>query len=194
MRGEVIGETGGNAEGTEVMRMKVSGMNGVGRGVSGNGSGVSGNGSAVNGNSTRIPDNRSTSSSASTGTSTSTIQQCVQLCEDAHRKLCPDVPLCGWDVALVDDDDDTNVTGDTSNAAGDTTPEEGPPEKAKYTNYNLERGEDGNNKANSLPPLKPILLEVNLSCNFFLGSFDRKSYFEFMNSYFLELDGVRRSA
>ena len=32
------------------------------------------------------------------------------------------------------------------------------------------------------------LLEVNLSCNFFRGSFDKKEYFEFVNSFWLMLE------
>lgn len=34
------------------------------------------------------------------------------------------------------------------------------------------------------------LLEVNLMCNFFKGSFDKEKYFKFMEDYFLFLDGV----
>jgi len=54
----------------------------------------------------------------------------------AHEKLCPEVPLAGWDLAL------TKEVG-------------------------------------------PCLLEANLSCNFFKGSFDHKWYFEFIRDYFL---------
>lgn len=57
------------------------------------------------------------------------------LCESAHLKLLPDVPMCGWDVALTEE-------------AG------------------------------------MCLLEVNLSCNFFKGSFDQAAYFEFVQQYF----------
>jgi len=32
------------------------------------------------------------------------------------------------------------------------------------------------------------LLEANLSCNFFRGSFDQKAYFDFVDSYFQLLD------
>ena len=31
------------------------------------------------------------------------ISEIKQLCVDAHEKLCPKVPLCGWDVALTRD-------------------------------------------------------------------------------------------
>merc|ERR1712146_872269 len=34
----------------------------------------------------------------------------------------------------------------------------------------------------------PVFLEVNLSCNFFKGSFDRKNYFHFLNGYFQHLE------
>jgi len=33
------------------------------------------------------------------------------------------------------------------------------------------------------------LLEVNLSCNFFMGTFDKATYFEFINSYWQMLEG-----
>lgn len=33
------------------------------------------------------------------------------------------------------------------------------------------------------------LLEVNLSCNFFRGTFDKAVYFEFINSYWTMLEG-----
>eukprot|EP00397_Hematodinium_sp_SG-2012_P051755 GEMP01060829.1.p1 GENE.GEMP01060829.1~~GEMP01060829.1.p1 ORF type:complete len:412 (+),score=88.67 GEMP01060829.1:60-1295(+) len=36
---------------------------------------------------------------------------------------------------------------------------------------------------------KMILLEVNLSCNFFRGSFDQEKYFQLVNEYFIYLDG-----
>eukprot|EP01048_Picozoa_sp_COSAG05_P026121 COSAG05_NODE_6971_length_873_cov_1.124031_1_plen_96_part_10 len=32
-----------------------------------------------------------------------------------------------------------------------------------------------------------LLLEANLSCNFFRGSFDKRKYFEFVNDYFVFL-------
>ena len=54
----------------------------------------------------------------------------LALVEDSHMKMCPDVPLAGWDVVF------------------------------------------------SADPKVPIcLLEVNLSCNFFRGSFDKKVSF-----------------
>lgn len=65
------------------------------------------------------------------------------LCEEAHFRLLPDVPLAGWDVAI------TREAG-------------------------------------------MCLLEVNLSCNFFRGTFDQPAYFEFVNEYFAFLDEERR--
>lgn len=53
---------------------------------------------------------------------------------DAHDRMCPGVPLAGWDVCL--------------------TKEHG-----------------------------ICMLEVNLSCNFFRGSFDQPKYFEFIDTY-----------
>lgn len=67
----------------------------------------------------------------------------IQLCEDAHFKLLPDVPLAGWDVALTEE-------------AG------------------------------------MCLLEVNLSCNFFRGTFNQHTYFNFVNEYFSLFDKVRQ--
>jgi hypothetical protein len=32
-----------------------------------------------------------------------------------------------------------------------------------------------------------VLLEANLSCNFFRGSFDKEAYFSFVDDYFLDL-------
>ena len=34
-----------------------------------------------------------------------------------------------------------------------------------------------------------LLLEGNLSCNFFRGDFDQVEYFQFINEYFIALDG-----
>jgi hypothetical protein len=36
-------------------------------------------------------------------------------------------------------------------------------------------------------------LEVNLSCNFFRGTFDVPAYFEFVDGYFAKLSGLRRT-
>ena len=65
----------------------------------------------------------------------------LNLVEDAHFKLLPDVPLVGWDVALTS--------------------------KGVY------------------------LLEVNLSCNFFRGSFSLGSYVQFIDDYFVALEEER---
>jgi len=65
---------------------------------------------------------------------------------EAHEKLCPEVPLAGWDLAL------TKEVG-------------------------------------------ACLLEANLSCNFFKGSFDQQWYLNFMDEYFTfceELETERR--
>jgi len=71
----------------------------------------------------------------------------VQTCIEAHEKLCPEVPLAGWDLAL------TREAG-------------------------------------------PCLLEANLSCNFFKGSFDQAWYFDFIRRYYTfceSLEGSKRS-
>lgn len=69
-----------------------------------------------------------------TGLEIPDFQQHVQACVEAHEKLCPAVPLSGWDLALTEE-------------AG------------------------------------ACLLEANLSCNFFRGSFDQQWYLRFMNEY-----------
>ena len=58
------------------------------------------------------------------------IKSMLTLVEQSHFKMCPDVPMAGWDVVLSAD-----------------------------------------------PKLPVCLLEVNLSCNFFRGSFDKKVSF-----------------
>lgn len=72
------------------------------------------------------------------------IRDVWQICVDAHQKLCPKVPLCGWDVALT-----------------------------------REHG--------------MLLLEVNLSCNFFRGDFDIDLYTKFVEEYFSALDQHKRA-
>ena len=66
-----------------------------------------------------------------------------ELCTTAHRRLLPDVPLVGWDVALTSD-----------------------------------RG--------------PVLLELNISCNFFLGHVDEKAYLLFMQDHVYALQEAGR--
>jgi len=77
------------------------------------------------------------------------LKESLELCKRAHEELCPHVPLAGWDVVLVDEEDEVG--------AG----------KIRVV---------------------PLLLEVNLSCNFFLGSFDEPWYFRFCEDWvrFLE--------
>jgi len=64
------------------------------------------------------------------------------MCEAAHRKLLPEVPMAGWDVAI--------------------------------TNKGM------------------FLLEVNLSCNFFRGTFNKTVYFSIVDQYMRELDQLKR--
>lgn len=58
------------------------------------------------------------------------MEEVLRLAEDSHWKMCPRVPMAGWDVVL-----------------------------------------------SSNPKLPRCLLEVNLSCNFFRGSFDKKVWY-----------------
>jgi hypothetical protein len=75
------------------------------------------------------------------------IKGMLSLVEESHLKLCPDVPLAGWDVVLSAD-----------------------------------------------PKLPVCLLEVNLSCNFFRGSFDKKVYLDFCDDIFHRLQAQRLTA
>jgi len=72
------------------------------------------------------------------------IREMLHLVETSHQKLCPDVPLVGWDVVLSADE-----------------------------------------------KLPVCLLEVNLSCNFFRGSFDRKVYLDFLEDMAVKMQGMR---
>mmetsp|Transcript_28548 Transcript_28548/g.58439 ORF Transcript_28548/g.58439 Transcript_28548/m.58439 type:complete len:477 (-) Transcript_28548:294-1724(-) len=72
------------------------------------------------------------------------IKGMLKLVEESHWKLCPDVPLVGWDVVLSKDEN-----------------------------------------------LPVCLLEVNLSCNFFRGSFDKEVYLGFLEDMVGVLQGLR---
>ena len=75
------------------------------------------------------------------------LDQLLVLVRDAHWRMCPRVPLAGWDVVLSAD-----------------------------------------------PKLPVCLLEVNLSCNFFRGSFDLAHYLEFCETAFGKLQEQRLAA
>jgi len=82
-----------------------------------------------------------------TGAVVPDLQGMLRLAADAHAKLCPRVPLAGWDVVLC------------------------------------------------AHPQRPVcLLEVNLSCNFFRGSFDSKTYLDFMEGALSRLQEQRLAA
>lgn len=68
------------------------------------------------------------------------VKEMLECCCQAHEKLCPNVPIIGWDVA--------------------------------WTNEN-----------NQI-----MLLELNISCNFFNGHFDPKDYTNFAYEWFHTLD------
>mmetsp|Transcript_9144 Transcript_9144/g.13268 ORF Transcript_9144/g.13268 Transcript_9144/m.13268 type:complete len:446 (+) Transcript_9144:117-1454(+) len=84
---------------------------------------------------------------AVTGDKVPDIKGLLHLVETSHLKLCPDVPLVGWDVVLSAD-----------------------------------------------PKVPVCLLEVNLSCNFFRGTFDRKVYLDFIDDSFVALHKQRLEA
>lgn len=71
------------------------------------------------------------------------ISKLMKLSEEAHHKMCPHVPLAGWDVVLCKEE----------------------------------------------PTI--CFLEVNLSCNFFRGSFDQKVYFDYMEDAITNLQAKR---
>lgn len=84
---------------------------------------------------------------AVTGNQVPDIGKLLSLAEDSHFKLCPRVPLAGWDVVL------------------------------------------------SADPKVPIcLLEVNLSCNFFRGEFDKKVYLDFVDAQLGKIQELRLAA
>mmetsp|Transcript_12165 Transcript_12165/g.13931 ORF Transcript_12165/g.13931 Transcript_12165/m.13931 type:complete len:447 (+) Transcript_12165:59-1399(+) len=75
------------------------------------------------------------------------IKGVLALVEQSHMKMCPDVPLAGWDVVFSTD-----------------------------------------------PKVPICFLEVNLSCNFFRGSFDKKVYFNFIDESFAKIQALRLTA
>mmetsp|Transcript_3292 Transcript_3292/g.7236 ORF Transcript_3292/g.7236 Transcript_3292/m.7236 type:complete len:447 (-) Transcript_3292:763-2103(-) len=81
------------------------------------------------------------------GNSVPDIKGMLKLVEESHMKMCPDVPLAGWDVVF---------------------------------------------SADSKVPI--CLLEVNLSCNFFRGSFDKKVYLDFVDESFAKIQSLRLTA
>ena len=82
-----------------------------------------------------------------TGNKVPDILSMLSLVEESHFKMCPDVPLAGWDVVLSAD-----------------------------------------------PKLPVCLLEVNLSCNFFRGSFDKQVYLNIIDDSFSKLQAMRLTA
>ena len=79
-----------------------------------------------------------------TGGMVENIREIMDFAEDAHLRLNPHVPLCGWDVALTKD-------------------------------HGM------------------LMLEVNHSCNFFRGTFDKEWYFEFVDDYFRNVEERRQN-
>lgn len=77
-----------------------------------------------------------------TGITIPDIASLENICTDAHKKSCPNVPLCGWDVALTTEG--------------------------------------------------VVLLEVNLSCNFFQATVDYPEYFKFVDNQFKHLEGLEQ--
>jgi hypothetical protein len=78
------------------------------------------------------------SSAVVTGKTIPGMSEIRALVKRAHAECCPEVPLCGWDVALTNEG--------------------------------------------------TLLLEVNLSCNFFQATIDRNEYFCFVDEHFRHLE------
>ena len=74
-----------------------------------------------------------------TGVVIPNMKEMMDFVRDAHLRLIPHVPLCGWDVAFTE-------------------------------NHGI------------------LLLEGNLSCNFFRGEFDQENYFQFVKDYFISFN------
>jgi len=72
------------------------------------------------------------------------MKEMMDFVREAHLRLIPHVPLCGWDVAFTE-------------------------------NHGV------------------LLLEGNLSCNFFRGDFDQEKYFKFVKDYFISLNPNSKS-
>jgi len=83
------------------------------------------------------------------------------LCIDAHRTMMPDVPLAGWDVAVTED---------------------------IAVLPRQEKNEDDKEDGKSESKESMVLLEANLSCNFFRGVFDKDAYYHLVDEYFELLD------
>lgn len=79
-----------------------------------------------------------------TGQRIEEMPEIIALVEDAHRKMCPGVPMAGWDVAVT--------------------------------------------------PQGLMLLETNLSCNFFRASFDEEAYLLFVRQYFEKMEQLEEAA
>lgn len=79
-----------------------------------------------------------------TGKKIEEMPKIIALVEDAHRKMCPGVPMAGWDVAVT--------------------------------------------------PQGLMLLETNLSCNFFRASFDEEAYLLFVRQYFEKMEQLEEAA
>jgi hypothetical protein len=75
-----------------------------------------------------------------TGRTIPEMPQIIELVQRAHAKMCPGVPMVGWDVAVT--------------------------------------------------PTGLMLLEANLSCNFFRASFDEEGYLSFVLDYFQKLEDI----
>jgi len=102
-------------------------------------------------------------------------------CVRAHGSLLRDVPLVGWDVAVVDDADEDKEDGATQPPprAGHLAVAGGRPggggaaaADAGGAAHEPREGDGGRNR--------PLLLEANLSLNFFGGACDRAAYASFV--------------
>jgi hypothetical protein len=110
-----------------------------------------------------------------------------QLCELAHARLCPKVPLVGWDVAFTAPPV-ASLRG--SMRAGRISPER--PDSPTLLPSTASHPHPAH--ADDSPPLHLCLLEGNFSCNFFRGTLDTAFYYRFVLDHFLHLESRRALA
>ena len=96
------------------------------------------------------------------------IRDMLHLVETSHQKLCPDVPLVGW------------VSRELSLFVL---------HRAYRNLHSFVLLQDVVLSNDEKLPV--CLLEVNLSCNFFRGSFDRKEYLNFLEDMVVKMQGMR---
>ena len=118
----------------------------------------------------------------------------LELCVRAHDELCRDVPLVGWDVAIVDgpsDQRDVLSTQLDNRLVEGPTIDKGIRKNTPDADFGSRRKKSDcrkNDNRAAVAENLPVLLEANLSCNFFLGEFDKERWLDFVHDYIMELE------